>query len=125
MYIATVNRKEQTERGIQFFVDFTDGATVVTESVIPQDEDGLIYYVKARLDSLNSSKTLPTKFLDGAVIEVVKPVVPPTVDEAKVIAYQEARGGLIIAKQDLDLGLITQAEFLIQQATVIALKPIK
>ena len=125
MYIATVNRKEQTERGIQFFVDFTDGETVVTESVIPQDEDGLIYYVKARLDSLNSSKTLPTKFLDGAVIEVVKPVVPPTVDEAKVIVYQQARFRLIEAKQDLDLGLITEAGFLMQRAVVIALKPSK
>ena len=68
MYTATTISKREVPEGIEYTIEFSDGIRTLTEPVIPQDEDGFRYFIEARLKSLNSSKTLPTKFVDGEVI---------------------------------------------------------
>jgi len=68
MFTATTISKREVPQGIEYTIEFSDGTRTVIEPVIPQDEDGFRYFVEARLKSLNSSKTLPTKFVDGEVI---------------------------------------------------------
>ena len=68
MFTATTISKREVPQGIEYTIEFSDGTRTVIEPVIPQDEDGFRYFIEARLKSLNSSKTLPDKFVDGEVI---------------------------------------------------------
>jgi len=68
MFTATPISKTEVPQGIEYLIEFTDGVRTVRETVIPQDEDGFRYFIEARLKSLDSSKILPIKFVDGEVI---------------------------------------------------------
>jgi hypothetical protein len=89
MYTAKINRKDIVPQGIRVFVDFTDGATTLSESCIPQNEDGLKFWVKSRLETLNSIEPISTTYADGVEVDVSdKPQVevvltPEQIAEAK------------------------------------------
>ena len=85
MYIAKINRKEDREGIIEVFVDFTDGVNTYTDSCIPQDADGLKYWIKSRLATYNSSLQLQSELVPGADVDVSDPVVtPPTLTQAEI-----------------------------------------
>jgi len=118
MFTATIIDKQKVDGILALTVRFTDGVDTLDETVKPQDEDGLKYFVKARLDSLNTSKKLETEDNIGRPIEI-DPVVP--VETAEQVYYRE-RYKLIEIKQDVELGLATQKNFNDQLAIVRGLK---
>lgn len=85
MYTAKINRKDYVNGVVRVFVDFTNGTDVYTEACIPQDEDGLKFWVKSRLAAFNVGEVVETNYTDGADIDVSDPVVtPPTPTQAEL-----------------------------------------
>lgn len=121
MFTATITSKAEVERGIEFTVQFTDGVKTIERTVIPQDENGLKYFVKGELDRLNAAPELNTKYEVGAEIDVTVPVVVTEPTQGDL--YYRARYGLIELKQDVELGLANQAQYDAELARVIALRP--
>jgi len=62
MYIAKVQSKEVYPNGLKVNVLFTDGKDSFIESCVPQDADGLKYFVKSKLDQLNSGPDIMAKY---------------------------------------------------------------
>ena len=121
MFTAIIKSKQEVERGIEFTVEFTDGTKTIERTVIPQDDDGLKYFVKGELDRLNAVPELNSKYEVGATVTVAKEEVTPVKLTPEQL-YQIARFELIEMRTDLDLGLVTQEQFDLKKAEVIALK---
>ena len=85
MFTAKIQNKVTEGAQIRVFVEFTDGVTSVIESCIPQNEDGLKYWVKSRLDTFNSATTINSTYVVDQAIDVSEPVVvPPTPTAAEL-----------------------------------------
>lgn len=85
MYTAKIINKEQVNGALKVTVEFSDGTTTVTESCIPQDFDGLKFWVKSRLATFNSGKEIDSTFNINDPIDVSDPVVtPPTPTQAEI-----------------------------------------
>lgn len=85
MYTAKVNRKENRGGAIEVFVDFTDGVNTYTDSCIPQDADGLRYWIKSRLAVYNTGVQLQAELIPGTDIDVSDPIVtPPVLTQAEI-----------------------------------------
>lgn len=121
MFTAKINRKDYVNGVVRVFVDFTNGTDVYTESCIPQDENGLKFWVKSRLDAFNTGSVIETKYTDGATIDPVDPVVPPpTPTQAEIDRDQwlaDYKKWLKVKTTLIDTGVLTGSE-----APVIALK---
>ena len=119
MFTATIKSKEETERGLQFTVEFTDGTKVIENTVIPADEDGLIYFAKSELDRFNARPALETKYKIGKVIDVVETVVTPVLS-ARDEWFTKLNRIQRIKTYAIDLGVIPadDAEFLRLQEDV-------
>lgn len=117
MFTHKIISKEFENGVLVLGVEFTDGVKTITEAVKPQDEAGLKYFLEQRLISLNSLNELE-KVTVNSSIDLTKPVVVPEPNDA----YLKARYELIELKQDVELGLATQAEYDVKLAKVIALK---
>ena len=85
-------------------VDFTDGTEVITEAFNITSGDDLDRRIEDRLNTLNRLLDLKTSLILGAWTKPVKeePVADPV---------QEALNAVYKAKSDLDLKLMTQAEY--------------
>lgn len=120
MFTAKIISKTKEEGIIALTVEFTDGVSTYTEVVKPQDEDGLKYWLEARIKSLETSKQLETADNIGKpIVFIEKEVLPETPEQI----YYNSRWKLLEHKQDLDLGLITQEEYDTELSKVLALKP--
>ena len=119
MFTAKIISKTKEEGILALTVEFTDGVSTYTEVVKPQDEDGLKYWLEARIKSLETSKQLETADNIGKPIVFTENEVPTETPEQ---IYYQARWKLLEYKQDLDLGLITQSEYDTELSKVIALK---
>lgn len=85
MYTAKINRKDYVAGVLRVFVDFTDGVTTISENCIPQNEDGLKFWIKSRLETFNSASTIESTYADGADVDVSDPVVtPPVLTQAEI-----------------------------------------
>lgn len=73
MYTAKIFDKSFTGGVLRVQVEFTNGTESFVESCIPQDEDGLKYWVKGRLSQLNFFGEVDTKFPTGAAVDVSTP----------------------------------------------------
>lgn len=89
MYTATIKNKEFTSGILKVTVDFTDGITTLTETCIPQDFNGLKFWVKSRLATLNSGQEIDSAFAVNDIIDVTDPVVTPPAPTAEEIARAE------------------------------------
>lgn len=89
MYTAKVIRKDVVPQGTRVFVDFIDGATVLSETCIPQNVDGLKYWIKSRLETLNSAPAIESAFPDGVDADVSDPVVTPPTPTPEEIARKD------------------------------------
>lgn len=119
MYTAKIHDKSFDAGVLRVQVEFTDGTTSLFESCIPQDEGGLKYWIKGRLDQLNFASTSDVKYAVGSTVDLSEtPVVQKTQAEINrdnwVLLYQRwlrVKTGLI------DTGILTGNE-----AKVVALK---
>lgn len=85
MYTAKINRKDYVAGVLRVFVDFTNGTDTYTEHCIPQDENGLKFWVKSRLATYNAGAVIDTGYVDGSTIDVSDPVVtPPVLTQAEI-----------------------------------------
>lgn len=79
MYTAKIQNKTIENGILTVNVEFTNGVTTLIEWCKPQDEGGLKYWVKARLDALNSASDIYSKYSDGSTVDVSSTVVSPVV----------------------------------------------
>lgn len=86
MYTAKIISKEYVNGALKVTVEFTDGTTSVQEFCIPQDFDGLKYWVKSRLATFNGAKEIDTTFSVDDEIDVTEPIVQPPAPTAEEIA---------------------------------------
>lgn len=65
-----ITSKTQLSDGrLELEVTFTDGVDIVIDKVIPQDKNGLEYWVDQRAESLTTSKLLKNEDNIGIIIE--------------------------------------------------------
>lgn len=108
MYTANIISVEALGDGrSRIEVQFTNGTiTTPSEFVIPQDTNGLDYFIKGRLDSLN--------YVVPAVGPYVPPVIPtppvPTQAELDLASFSRQLQLLIALKAAKDLNIITGTE---------------
>lgn len=89
MYTAKIFDKSFDAGVLRVQVEFTNGTNSIFESCVPQDENGLKYWVKGRLAQLNFSAEVDTKFPKGGVVDVSEKTVTPPVLTAAEIAQAE------------------------------------
>lgn len=119
MYTAKILNKIINDGVLTINVEFSDGVTTLVEWCKPQDEGGLKYWVKSRLDQLNAVPTLDSKYPDGQIIDVSEtPAITKTQAEINrdnwILLYQKwirVKTGLI------DTGILNGNE-----TKVVALK---
>ena len=70
MYTAKITNKEEVNGQFVVTVEFTDGVDTVTETVVPQDKQGFIHWVKQRSYSLTTAKELKDEDNVGKVVDV-------------------------------------------------------
>lgn len=85
MYTAKIHDKSFDAGVLRVQVEFTNGTTSFFESCIPQDEGGLKYWVKSRLDQLNFAHEIDTKLPVGTTVDVSAPTpVIPVQTQAEI-----------------------------------------
>lgn len=114
MYTAKVTRKDYINGAIRVFVEFTNGTDTITENCIPQNEDGLRFWIKSRLETFNAAAVIDSTYTDGATVDVSDPVVPPVVptqaeldEQAWVADYTK---WVKIKTTMIDTGILTGSE---------------
>ena len=113
MYTAKIFDKSFDAGVLRVQVEFTDGVTSLFESCVPQDENGLKYWIKGRLSQLNFAGEVDTKFPNGDTV-IVDPVVVPPTPTAEQIAQEEWYKNYIkwvkIKTTLIDTGILTGNE---------------
>lgn len=113
MYTAKIFDKSFDAGVLRVQVEFTNGVTSLFESCVPQDEGGLKYWVKGRLDQLNFASTSDTKYAVGTTVDVSETTTTLTKTQAEIdrdswmLLYQKwmrVKTGLI------DSGILTGNE---------------
>lgn len=113
MYTAKINDKSFDAGVLRVQVEFTNGTESIFESCVPQDEGGLKYWVKGRLDQLNFASTIDSKYAVGSTVDVSVTPTTPTKTQAEIdrdnwmLLYQKwlrVKTGLI------DTGILTGNE---------------
>lgn len=89
MFTAKVKSKSLEFGVLTVYVEFTDGKDTVVEWCKPQDEDGLKYWVKSRLEQMNASVRINDALQPNDVIEVVEEKAPVVVEDPAVTARNE------------------------------------
>lgn len=117
MYTAKIHDKSFDAGVLRVQVEFTDGATSLFESCIPQDEGGLKYWIKSRLDQLNFASVIDNKYSVGTTVDVSTPVVTPPTPTASDIWIADYNKWVKVKTQLIDTGILTGNE-----AKVVALK---
>jgi hypothetical protein len=106
MYTATLKLKEEVAQGLRITVDFSNGVKTITETVIPQDETGLKYWVKSRLASLNSIEVIDSTYTVDTEIDTDDVVVPPTQAELDKVEWFSDFARMERVQKLVDLGVI-------------------
>jgi len=104
MFTATTTKKDFRGGIFQVTVDFTDGTETITEAFNITSGEDLDRRIEDRLATLNRLEALKTSLVLGAWTKPVK-------EELVADPVQEALNAVYQAKSDLDLKLITQAEY--------------
>lgn len=121
MYTAKIKSKEFINGALKVTVDYSNGVTTVTESCIPQDFDGLKFWVKSRLDTFNGGQEIDSTFNVDDPIDPTDPVVKPPAPTAGEIARNtwlaDYRKWIKVKTTLIDTGIFTGNE-----APAVALK---
>lgn len=114
MYTAKIINKEYVGAALRVSVEFSDGVTTVVETCIPQDEAGFKFWVKSRLTTFNSGKTIDSTTAIDDVVDVADPVVVPPTPTAEEIARDawltNYRKWIKIKSTLIDTGVLTGSE---------------
>lgn len=89
MYTAKIHDKSFDAGVLRVQVEFTNGTESLFESCVPQDEGGLKYWIKSRLDQLNFATVIDTKYSVGTTVDVSTPVEQAPVQTAEEIAAEK------------------------------------
>lgn len=115
MFTARIQNKTIEQGVLTINIIFSDGNISRTESCVPQNEDGFIFWVKGRLDTLNASSTLAQKYADGSVVSFSTPVVEePTQEETD-------RSNWIALQKKLDY-IKSQLTDVVKESEILALE---
>jgi len=121
MYTATVIGKSLDGAAMKFTVEFTNGVTTVSESIIPDSENNFKSWVKARLDIFNKASSLGDIYTNGTIVDVSPVVVvQPTPTQAEIdkdLWFLDYIKWLKIKNTLIDTGILTGNE-----VQVLALK---
>jgi hypothetical protein len=77
MYTAKVISKEYVGAALRLTVEFTNGVKTVSETCIPQNEEGLNSWIKSRLETFNSGSEIDTKLKVNDAVDGVPDVIVP------------------------------------------------
>lgn len=106
MFTHKIISKEFENGVLVLGVEFTDGAKIITEAVKPQDEAGFKYWVKQRLNSLNSLTELEKVDVNTSV-DISDPVDTRTQAEKDLEAWLKLYYRWVNVKNNLiDTGII-------------------
>lgn len=114
MFTHKFNRKENTEQGVRYFFDFTNGTKTYTDACVPQDENGLKFWIKSRVNKYDTEEKLDTALVPGESVDVSDPV-PPA--DTRTQAEKDRDGWLVkynkwvrIKTTMIDTGVLTGNE---------------
>jgi len=113
MYTAKITNKEFVKGALKVTVLFSDGVTNVEESCIPQDLNGLKFWVKSRLDTFNGGIQINTDYdIDSPIEPDVEPEPPaPTAEDiARIQWFKEYNKWLKIKETLINTGVLTGSE---------------
>lgn len=114
MFTAKVKSKSLEFGVLTVYVEFTDGTSTVVEWCKPQDEDGLKYWVKSRLEQMNASVRIDGSLKVADVIDVSEPVpVVPVLTQAQIDEVEwlkDYRKWVAIKKNLIDTNVLTGSE---------------
>ncbi len=107
MFTHKIISKEFENGVLVFGVEFTDGVTVITEAVKPQDEAGFKYWLRQRLVSLDSLVELEKVIVNTAVDPTEVPLEDsrPQAEKDKS-TWERQMGKLMDAQKLVDLGVV-------------------
>ena len=118
MYTQKFNRKENTEQGVRYFFDFTNGTKTYTDACVPQDLNGLKFWIKGQLAKYNTEELLDTELVQGVAVDVSDTVVtPPVLTQAEIArnAWLEKYSKWVRIKTTMiDTGVLTGNETQVQ-----------
>lgn len=112
MFTSKFNRKEKTDQGVRFYVDFINGEDIRTEWCIPQTEKDFEIWIESRKEAMNTSKELSDKFVSNQEISFSKEEVNPiSPEEGQKNSWFTKVNRLYRMKIYLvDLGIITDTD---------------
>lgn len=114
MFKHKFNRKENTEQGIRYFFDFTNGVKTYTDACIPQDLNGLKFWIKSKQDRYNTEEQLENELVQGQAIDISDPIIQPvtlTKQEIDRNTWLEGYSKWVRIKTNLiDTGILTGNE---------------
>lgn len=114
MYTAKIFDKSFNAGILRVQVEFTNGTDSIYESCVPQDEGGLKYWVKSRLDQLNFATTIDSKLPIGSTVDVSTPTpVIPTQTAAEIARdewLKDYRTWVKVKSTLIDTGILTGSE---------------
>jgi hypothetical protein len=114
MFTAKIQSKTLESGLLTVTVNFTDGVESRVESCVPQNLEGLKYWIKSRLETLNSGVTIAPTLVEGQDFDVSDPVVtPPTLTQAgldKIEWFQDYHKWLKIKTTLIDTGIVLESQ---------------
>jgi len=114
MFTQKFNRKENTEQGVRYYFDFSNGAKTYTDACVPQDLNGLKFWIKSRLEKYNTEEKLESELVPGQSIDMTDiVVVPPLLTQAEIArnAWLEKYSKWVRIKTTMiDTGVLTGKE---------------
>jgi len=118
MFTQKFNRKENTEQGVRYYFDFSNGAKTYTDTCVPQDLNGLKFWIKGQLAKYNTEELLDTELVQGVAVDVSDTVVtPPVLTQAEIArnAWLEKYSKWVRIKTTMiDTGVLTGNETQVQ-----------
>lgn len=114
MYTAKIFDKSFTSGVLRVQVEFTNGTESLFESCVPQDENGLKFWIKGRLEQLNFASNIDSKYTIGSTVDVSTPVVTPIVQTQAEIDqekwFKQYNKWVKIKTTLIDTGILTGNE---------------
>ena len=114
MWTYNIRGKGLNKGNLSVTVDYTNGVDQFTETYFPQNLDQLKKTIKQQLDICDASENLNLEFGNGQIDLTIEEIVDTPVAKPIKTAeqeYEQKRGQLQKAKEDLDLGLIEKADY--------------
>lgn len=111
MYSANIKSKKMTEGNVCVVVEYVSTDDSFTETYDMGTSFNLDQRIKARLTELDELSDNLDKLKLGIWVEKKADPVPPTPEQVKQMEYSDKLSELSAMKNDLNLGIISQAEY--------------